>query len=128
MQAEDVRTDEVLRELVVLAFENITGLSSQIDAEPLQRLFNIFHLMYPVLDEAKKHPPKNVSEKMRALLQNVFDEDETSMTGVHEDDYEGHKSYDKDDDCTPENDSHDEVEHGDSDNEDGDEDEMETKR
>lgn len=128
MQAEDVRADGPLRELVVQAFENITGLASQIDEEYLQRLFNFFRLMYPVLDEAKKNPPSNASQHMRELLQNIVDEDETSMTGGHEDDYEGHKSYDKDDDCTPENDSHDEVEHGDSDNEDGDEDEMETKR
>ena len=39
MQAEDVRADGPLRELVVQAFENITGLASQIDEEYLQRLF-----------------------------------------------------------------------------------------
>ena len=128
MQAEDVRTDEVLRELVVLAFENITGLSSQIDAEPLQRLFNIFHLMYPVLDEDKKHPPKNVSEKMRALLQNVFDEDETSTTGAHEDSIEGNEDQDKDHNLISEKDSNDEGDDGHSDDGDRDEDEVETKR
>ena len=128
MQAEDVRADGPLRELVVQAFENITGLASQIDEEYLQRLFNLFRLMYPVLDEAKKNPPSNASQHMRELLQNIVDEDETSTTGAHEDSVEGNEDQDKDHNLISEKDSNDEGDDGHSDDGDRDEDEVETKR
>ena len=54
MQAEDVRSDEALRELVVRAFDNITGLSDQISERYLSRFFNIFHLMYTETSGAQK--------------------------------------------------------------------------
>ena len=86
MQTEDIRSDEALRELVVRAFDNITSLSDQIDEQYLTALFRIFQVVHPVLDEAKKNPPPNASQKMRDLLQNIVDEDETSTAPAQESD------------------------------------------
>ena len=120
MQAEDVRSDEALRELVVRAFDNITGLSDQISEGYLSRFFNIFHLMYPVLDEAKKNPPTNASQKMRDLLQNIVDEGETSTAPVQGNKDEGPEDTDEYDGRDMENDSDDDNDSDDNDNSDND--------
>ena len=113
MQAEDVRSDEALRELVLRAFENITGLSNRIDGEYLRQLFDIFHLMYPVLDEAKKNPPANASQRMRDLLQNIVNEDENSTGVARKDSAEDQEEDDKDDNGNVENNNEDDSEDGD---------------
>lgn len=76
MGTENVRDDEELRGLVLQAFENITDLSDRVGQEYLTPLFDIFNIMYPVLDEARNNPPENASENMLKLLQDAEQEDE----------------------------------------------------
>ena len=118
MQAEDVRSDEALRELVLRAFENITGLSNRIDGEYLEKLFNIFHLMYPVLDEAKKNPPANASQRMRDLLRTIVYENEESTDVAHKDGAEDKEEDDMDDNGNFEDNNEDDDDDG-NDGEDG---------
>ena len=139
MQAEDVRSDEALRELVVRAFDNITGLSDQISEGYLSRFFNIFHLMYPAPNEAKKNPPKNASQNMRDLLENIGDEDGTQTALVwrnndevqKDSDEDYHRYFDNDNGAVDNDDgeeSNDNFDDNDDNDNDGDEDEMVTKR
>ena len=116
MGVENVRNDKQLRGLVLRAFESITDLSDRIEQGYLTSLFNIFNIMYPVLDEAKNNPPENVSENMRKLLQDVVQQDEGLQDDNSDDESD---NSDDESDNSDDGDSEDDSDSDDSDESDG---------
>ena len=116
MDAENVRDDEHLRGLVVQAFDNITGLSDRVEKGYLASLFDIFNVMYPVLEEARKNPPAGASDNMRKLLQDVVQQDE----GLQDDDSDDESdNSDDESDNSDDGDSEDDSDSDDSDESNG---------